>query len=508
MRRHITKPLGEWRSKYSARAKNFPKVLAFGLLVFPLLAHGELREIAKPIAEKPSPQAQKAAADLGVGAWIWTTNFSDKQTCRIWRSFTLPETNRVQRAILRITADNLYRLYLDGEEVGEGGNWKALTEYDLTFLLDGGRHVLAVEALNDSLEGGILLGLRIQFANDDQMQILSDESWRVVPNNVSRWQHKTHADPKWHFATAVGVLGQPPWWLEPISIINTPPLRPPDLRFWQTGWFLTSMLSVCFIALALSLRLAAKLTVQTRAQKLLEIERARIARDIHDDLGAALTQLVLQGEVAQTEFPEGSAAHAQFNYLCERARAVSHALDEVVWAVNSKRDTLRDFSSYLCKYAQAFLSATQIRCRLDVQPNMPASVFDLPVRRGLLLAVKEALNNVAKHSGASEVFLRIYQSGGHVVVVVEDNGKGFDLMSASGDRNGLANMTQRLWDLGGTCRILSNAGAGCLVEFKMPLAHPASRNAFSGRSLWRRRRSQTSPADELNSDGRAQFSES
>ncbi len=451
-------------------------------------AAAQLRELAKPVPEKPTPEAEKIVKELGVGSWIWTTNFLDKQTCRVWRSFTLPATNNVQQAMLRITADNLYRLYLDGREIGEGANWKSLTDYDLTFLLTPGNHVLAIEAFNDSLEAGILLGLRVRFVDGEQMQILSDDSWRVVPNDVRRWQYKTRRQPNWPPASIVAVIGQSPWWLHPISILSTPPLRPPELSFWQTGWFLTAMLTLCVVTFGFSLRLAAKLAVQTRAQKLLEVERARIARDIHDDLGAALTQLVLQSEVAQTEFPEQSEAWAHFSHLCEGARAVSQALDEIVWAVNSKRDTLRDFSSYICKYAQTFLSSTPIRCRLDVQPNMPATGFDLPVRRGMLLAVKEALNNAAKHSQATKLFLRIYQDGEQVIVVVEDNGKGFSPATLSGDRNGLDNMTQRLKDLGGSCHILSDAGTGCRVEFKMPLKHPAYREALSWRRLWKKPR--------------------
>ncbi|MBC8096426.1 MAG: hypothetical protein H7Y43_11490, partial [Akkermansiaceae bacterium] len=445
---------------------------------------GEIRELTKPT--ELTPEAEKVIAELGVGSWIWTTNFAEKQICRVWRSFSLPATNHVKHATLRITADNLYRLYLDGREIGEGANWKSLTEYDLTFLLTPGTHVLAVEALNDGLEGGILLGMRIQFSKGEDRQIVSDDSWRVVPNHIRRWQSKSSAQPDWPKATIVAVVGQSPWWLHPVNTINTLPLRPPDLRFWQTGWFLTAILMLCGVMLAWSIRLAAKLAVQTRAQNLLEVERARIARDIHDDLGAALTQLVLQGEVAQTEFPERSPARDQLRQLCERARDVSHALDEVVWAVNSKRDTLRDFSSYLCKYAQTFLSTTPIRCRLDVQPNMPASVFDLPVRRGLLLAVKEALNNAAKHSEATELFLRVYQDREDVVVVVADNGRGFDSAALSDDRNGLDNMTQRLNDLGGSCRIDSGSGSGCRVEFKMPLAHPAGRHALSWSRFWKK----------------------
>lgn len=479
------------------RIFNFLAGGIFVALLFCQSVSAEEYPLTKP--DKLNPEAEKAMAELGVGSWIWTTNFAEKQICRIWRSFILPATNHVQQAMLRITADNLYRLYLDGREIGEGANWRSLTEYDLTFLLTPGNHVLAVEALNDGREAGILFGMRIRFTDGEQMQIFSDTSWRIVPNNLKRWLSKTHASPDWPPATVVAIVGQSPWWLRPVNIINTPPLRPPVLRFWQTGWFLALILTLCGLAFTLSIRLAAKLAVQTRAQKLLEVERARIARDIHDDLGAALTQLVLQCEVAQTKFPEQSAPRTHFSLLCERARAVSHALDEVVWAVNSKRDTLRDFSSYLCKYAQTFLSNTPIRCRLDVQPHMPASVFDLPVRRGLLLAVKEALNNAAKHSEATELFLRVNQDGEQVVVVVEDNGKGFNSAALSGDRNGLDNMAQRLIDLGGSSQITSAVGAGCRVEFKMPLAHPAARDTFSLRRLWKTKGQSDSPtADSLN----------
>ena len=436
---------------------------------------------------RPTLESDKVAAELGIGRWIWTTNFADKQECRFRRAFTLPATNAVRKATLRITADNLYRLYLDGREIGEGANWKNLTEYDVTWLLSPGDHVIAVEAFNDNFEAGVIGGLQIEFVNGQRLQVLSDAAWRVVPVPVRGWQKKTRALKDWPAATEVGVPGQFPWWLRPGDIMRLPPLRPIELRFWQRGWFLSVVLLVSALALALSVRLAAKLAVQTRAQKLLERERARIARDIHDDLGSALTQLVLQGEVAQTEFPQGSPARAQLDQLCDRARNVSHALEEVLWVVNSKRDTVRDFCTYVCKHAQNFLSPTAIRCRLDVQPDMPASEFDLPVRRGLFLAVKEALNNAAKHSGATEVFLRIHCQGEQLVVVVEDNGHGFDASLLGGEGNGLANMQQRLQEMGGACSVVSEPGTGCRVQFTMSLASAAARNAPWWRQIFRRR---------------------
>lgn len=427
---------------------------------------------------KPTKESIEAELKLGIGRWIWTTNFADKQTCRLWRAFTIPATNTVRKAILRLTADNAYRVYLDGREIGQGGNWNSLTDYDVTWLVAGGAHVLAVEAFNDAYEGGLILGLTVEFTAGLPMQVVSDKSWYVVPDQVRRWTRRTYPDATWIHAQEVGVPGQYPWWLEPKGgILAPPPLRPEILYFWQTGWFLGTVLTVAGVALLLSVRLATKLAVQTRAQKLLERERTLIARDIHDDLGAGLTQLVLQGEVAQMEFSTGSPARERLSQLSEKARAVSRSLEEVLWAVNSKRDTLRDFTSYLCKYAQSFLSTTAIRCRLEVQSDMPSTAFDLPVRRSLFLAVKEALNNAAKHSGATELFLHIQRERDQVIVVVADNGQGFDATLQT-DGNGLNNMQQRLDEMGGVCQIFSEPGAGCRVEFTMPLAHPIRRESW------------------------------
>lgn len=427
---------------------------------------------------KPTKESAAAELKLGIGRWIWTTNFADKQTCRLWKTFTIPATNLVQKAVLRLTADNAYRVFLDGREIAQGGNWTSLTDYDLTWLLSGGPHVLAVEAFNDAYQGGLILGLKVEFTSGPPLQVVSDKSWYVVPDKVRRWTRRTYPEATWMHAQEVGVLGQQPWWLEPKGgILVRPPLLPEVLSFWQTGWFLVAVLTIAGVALLLSARLAAKLAVQTRAQKLLERERTLIARDIHDDLGAGLTQLVLQGEVAQTEFPTGSSARERLGQLSEKARAVSRSLEEVLWAVNSKRDTLRDFTSYLCKYAQSFLSTTPIRCRLDVQSDMPSTAFDLPVRRSLFLAVKEALNNAAKYSGATELFLRIHRERDQVLVTVEDNGRGFDVLLPN-EGNGLNNMQQRLAEMGGVCQIFSEPGAGCRVEFTMPLAHPIRRDPW------------------------------
>jgi len=404
-----------------------------------------------------------------LGQWIWETNAFDKQTVRLWRAFEIPAGAKVTNATLHITVDNGYTLFLDGEEIGRGSDWRTVTEYDITQLLAPGRHVLAVEGFNDRLEGGLIFGLRVCSANRPMVEVRSDDFWRITAQTRRNWADKVLVAAS-HRAKIIGPMHSHPWEVWPYGIARVQPLQPVIVHFWQRGWVQLALLAVCAGAVLFCLWLWTQLSAQSKAQKFLQVERARIARDIHDDLGAQLTQLLLLGEVAQREQPEDSPARGQFTQICAGARELAHAMDEVVWAVNSRRDTVRDFTSYVCKYAQIFLSATAIRCRLDVEPEMPAAVFDLPVRRNLFLAVKEALNNAAKHSQAKELFLRIYRRGQKLSVVVEDDGQGFDPGAADAGRNGLMNMAQRMDEIGGTCGMSSQPGGGCLVIFTVPLA--------------------------------------
>lgn len=410
-----------------------------------------------------------ADATNHLGQWIWETNTFDKQTCRLWKAFEIPRGAKTAKAILHITVDNGYSLFLDGREIGRGSDWRTVTEYDVTRLLEPGRHVIAVEGFNDRLEAGLIFGLHVELVDQRILDVLSDDSWFVASDSQRNWMSRKTPAPNWHRAIIVGSINHHPWEIWPIGFTVEPALIPVVVHFWQTGWFQISVLALLLAITGVCLWLRTQLALKTRSQGLLQAERVRIARDIHDDLGAQLTQLVLLGEVAQREQPQGSQTRNQFNQICALARELSHGMDEVVWAVNARRDTLSDFASYVCKFAKAFLDPTPIRCRLDVEPDLPAVVFDLPMRRNLFLAVKEALNNAAKHSGAKELFLRIHRDGDALVVTVEDNGRGFDPGRLGGERNGTANMMQRLAEISGKCELFSAPGAGCRVVFTLPL---------------------------------------
>ena len=147
-------------------------------------------------------------------------------------------------------------------------------------------------------------------------------------------------------------------------------------------------------------------------------------------------------------------------------------MDEILWAVNPRRDTLRDFTAYVCNYAEEFLRPTRIQCLFEVDAEMTAADFNLPLRRSLLMAIKETLNNAVKHSAATELKLKIHWEDQRLLVVVQDNGKGFDPRRTKTERNGMNNMTQRMNELGGTCRVTSEPGKGCRVEFNIPVRQP------------------------------------
>jgi signal transduction histidine kinase len=408
----------------------------------------------------------------GLGSWIWASNTFNGQTCQFWNTFEIPAGAKVAKARLVMTMDNEFTLYLDGRELGHGAEWRELFIFDLTPLLTPGLHVLAVKGINSFGFAGMLLGMHVDLADGRTIEVQSDKSWRIVPDNAHRWEKRTEAQMDWPPAKVTFPFGSGPYWTHPINVNRMPLLRPIQIYFWQTGWFQISLLSVSALIVLISFRLMAQLALHRKERRLLQQERARIAREIHDDIGSRMTQLVLHGEVAQNGLPAGSETQVQLGQICEEARGLLSTMDEILWAVNPRRDTLRDFTAYVTKYAQEFLAPTKIQCIFEVDPEMSVAAFELPLRRSLLMAIKETLNNAVKHSGATELRLQIHWQGQWLVVVVQDNGKGFDRASAKSERNGLVNMAQRMSELGGDCQVTSQPGQGCRVELKIPLKRP------------------------------------
>ena len=326
----------------------------------------------------------------------------------------------------------------------------------------------------------MLFGFRVQLAGGQTIELKSDRSWRVVPDGVSGWEKRSDAPANWEAATIIAPFGASPWdKAAPEAVILMPSLQRIRVYFWQTGWFQFSLSLICLTVILVSLWLLTQLFIHRKERQILQQERTRIARDIHDDMGGRLTQLVVHVEVAQNELPADSAMRSELAWVCSEIRGLLSTMDEVLWVVNPRCDTLTEFADYVCNYAHEFLMPAQIQAFFAVDSSMPPTAFPFLLRRSLLMAVKEALNNVVKHSGATELHLKIHWQEPHLAVVVEDNGKGFDPDSVESGGNGLTNMAQRLNALDGCCRVISRPGEGCRVELQIPLKR-------SLRSGWRR----------------------
>jgi signal transduction histidine kinase len=257
------------------------------------------------------------------------------------------------------------------------------------------------------------------------------------------------------------------------EILSLPMTVSPPFR--QTTWFQGSLLVLLVGALVAAVRYETwrKMQMQLELlhqQRAVELERSRIARDIHDDLGANLTQIALLSELAQTDLTQPAQARSHLEQIFTTAGALARQLDEIVWAITPSNDTVEQFASYVSKFAQDYLRVAGIRCRLEVPESLPRYPMSSAQRHDLFLAAKEALHNVVKHARADEVWLRLKIDRDALALEIEDNGKGLAERADAGLRgHGLANMQNRLGHVGGTFERHSRPSLGTLVRLALPL---------------------------------------
>jgi signal transduction histidine kinase/ligand-binding sensor domain-containing protein len=297
-----------------------------------------------------------------------------------------------------------------------------------------------------------------------------DDAWRDLANQrVAAYEA---VPPGRYTFEVMAVNGDGVWSTQAAKVVVH--IKP---HFYESAWFIFTMAILALAGTAAIGWYVARRRMKQRIQALKirnarESERTRIARDLHDDLGASLTEISILSALA-AEVEDESTMRPALDQLSNKAKAVVGTLDEIVWAVNPREDTLRSLVDYLAAFAREFLDTAGIALRTDIPRNIPETPLDAPVRHGVFLAAREALNNLVKHSKATQARLDVHLEESKLEIRIEDNGRGFSQeWEAKG--YGVANLRERMQAAGGDCAISSVAGQGVTVILTLPLLADSS----------------------------------
>lgn len=384
----------------------------------------------------------------------------------------LPDTGpQLREAILRKTGDGVLREapLLSTVPAGESALRRVRIEGSLAGVhLEGDTLVMQIQTqsqlfLADVAKGVSLSGLR-PGSKLSLTGIYFASVYRGIPSAET-----SHFELLVHAPGDVVVLSTPSWWTlqRLISVVEVLAIILVVVSVW------TAVLRRQVAQRTSRLQQEIREREHAERQRALEAERARIARDLHDELGSGLTEMGMLANAGFEEQESPTHMEERFHKIAERARTLVAGLDVIVWAIDPRRNSLQAFADYLECYADELLSTSRIHYRFKIPVEFKAATLSGAMRHSLLLAVKEALTNVIHHASASEVELQIKQPEEHLEIVIADDGHGFDPQDvSSGD--GLRNLQERMQALGGGCRIESAAGKGTTVTLSVPLAQDLS----------------------------------
>jgi signal transduction histidine kinase len=278
-----------------------------------------------------------------------------------------------------------------------------------------------------------------------------DTGW--VETQQQSVQYKNLEDGQYVFA--VQARNESSNWSEPAKLDFV--LQPP---FWERLWFI--------LFLTILIAGSAIYFITFRVQQLLAIERlrTRIAADLHDNIGAGLTEISILSEVAAKKIsqqpPNGAAEH--FGKISHISRGLVDRMNDIVWLVNPKRDSLYDLLQQLGSSFEEISTCAGIVFRAHNLEILRKVRLPMEYRQQLYYIFKEALHNSLKHSAAREVILEAQMQGKRLQMRLKDDGKGFERVKMS-NGNGLENMKRRAEMIGGKLEVHSTAGKGTMIEF-------------------------------------------
>lgn len=258
--------------------------------------------------------------------------------------------------------------------------------------------------------------------------------------------------------------------------------------WWRQPWAIATAAAVLVgggiaVSRGLAIARARRAIADLERQREREKDRARIARDIHDSLGAGLTRMALMSENARRAACSPADLDRRLDALYRDAQSLARTVDEIVWAVNPLHDTLAGFLAFTMQEVEDSARAGGLELDFDVPADPPDVALDAATRHHASLAVREAVQNVLRHAGAARLVYRAHLHDAILEITVADDGRGFDPTTAVADtQDGLRNIRGRIADLGGSVEILATAGHGTTVTMHVPVTAAGRRSgAVEGR---------------------------
>ena len=193
-------------------------------------------------------------------------------------------------------------------------------------------------------------------------------------------------------------------------------------------------------------------------------ERNRISADMHDELGSGMTHIRLMSEIAKNKMKQHTPP--EIEKISQSANDVLNKMNAIIWSMNSKNDSLGNLISYIRAYAIEYLEGTPVKCRVILPESIPEHDLSGDKRRNVFLCVKETLNNMLKHSGATELTIDIAVDG-KLQIAIADNGMGIHLERLRQFGNGLQNIDKRMRSIGGSFQIRNNNGTESVLTLPL-----------------------------------------
>jgi ligand-binding sensor domain-containing protein/signal transduction histidine kinase len=240
--------------------------------------------------------------------------------------------------------------------------------------------------------------------------------------------------------------------------------------FWQRWWFVTLLIGLGASALAAWHR--------GRLARTVEIERVRtrIASDLHDEIGAGLSEIAILSEVAHQRLtvpirPDGSVTpEGPLTRIASTSRELVDAMSDIVWAINPRKDSLGNLTQRMRRFATDLLTARGIDFRFDADERDGALPIGADKRRHVFLIFKESLNNIVRHAECRHVAIDFRVNHDGLVLRVADDGLGLAHapIGNTPDGHGLDSMHARARELGGTLTVTTEAAGGTTLTLRTP----------------------------------------